>query len=163
MTACLSLRTLLIINAAFQTMLHEVTKFREAKASLYAPPESKATKYEYVPWTAASGPGGIRDTLLHIITIAWKHGVRSTGEPELRQRHYKNLVELVDFVLDGRRAYLESIKATEKYSGLLQKYESHRSELIYNFGERRFSLILFFQNSFSSSFNSNFNSRRRPV
>lgn len=116
-------------------MLHEVTKFRELKSTLYAPPQSKANKYEYVPWTAASGAGGIRDTLLHIISITWKHGVRSTGEPELRQRHYKNLVELVDFVLDGRRAYLESIKGTEKYNGLLQKYESHRSELIYNFGE----------------------------
>lgn len=120
---------------AFQTMLHEVTKFRELKAKIYAPPETKANKYEYVPWTAASGAGGIRDTLLHIISIAWKYGVRSTGEPDLRQRHYKNLVELVDFVLDGRRAYLESIRGTEKYNGLLQKYETHRSELIYNFGE----------------------------
>lgn len=116
-------------------MLHEVTKFRELKASLYTPPQSKANKYECVPWTAASGAGGIRDTLLHMITVTWKHGVRSTGEAELRQRHYKNLVELVDFVLDGRRAYLESIKTTEKYNGLLQKYESQRSELIFNFGE----------------------------
>lgn len=116
-------------------MLHEVTKFRELKATLYAPPQSKANKYEYVPWTAASGSGGIRETLLHIISVTWKHGVRSTGDPELRQRQYKNLVELVDFVLDGRRAYLESIKGSDKYNGLLQKYESHRSELIFNFGE----------------------------
>lgn len=116
-------------------MLHEVTKFRELKATLYAPPESKSSKYEHVPWTAASGTGGIRDTLLHIIQIAWKYGVRSTGDPELRQKHYKNLVELVDFVLDGRRAYLESIRTTDKYNGLLLKYETHRSELIYNFGE----------------------------
>lgn len=124
-------------------MLHEVTKFRELKATLYTPPQSKANKYEYVPWTAASGSGGIRETLLHIISVTWKHGVRSTGDPELRQRHYKNLVELVDFVLDGRRAYLESIKGSDKYNGLLQKYESHRSELIFNFGEATWSSNLF--------------------
>lgn len=115
-------------------MLHEVSKFRELKSTLYALPQSKANKYEFVPWTAASGSGGIRDTLLHLIKVTWKHGVRSTGDPDLRQRHYKNLVELVDFVLDGRRAYLESIKGTEKYSALLQKYESHRSEMIHDFG-----------------------------
>lgn len=116
-------------------MLREVSKFRAQKSALYAPPNEKVNKYEYVPWTAASGAGGIRDSLLHIIASTWQHGVRATGEPELQQRHYKNLVELVDFVLDGRRAYLESIKSQDKYAGLLQKYESQRSALIFAFGK----------------------------
>lgn len=116
-------------------MLHEVVKFREIKSSIFALPSNKLNKYEYLPWTAATGHNGIKDTLLHIISITWKHGVHSTGEPELRQRHYKNLVELVDFVLDGRRAYLESIRENDKYDVLLQKYESQRSDLIYNFGK----------------------------
>lgn len=64
-----------------------------------------------------------------------KYGIRSTGEPELRQRHYRQLVDLVDFVLDGRKAYLESIKDTDKYGVMLQQYESQRSDLIYPFGK----------------------------
>lgn len=78
---------------------------------------------------------GLRDILLHQISITLKHGIRSTGEPELRQRHYRQLVDLVDFVLDGRKAYLESIKDSDKYGVLLQQYESQRSDLIYPFGE----------------------------
>lgn len=71
---------------------------------------------------------------MQLIAATWQHGIRATGEPELQQRHYKNLVELVDFVLDGRRAYLESIKEQDKYAGLQQKYESQRSDLLFDFG-----------------------------
>lgn len=73
--------------------------------------------------------------MLHQIAITLKHGIRSTGEPELRQRHFRQLVDLVDFVLDGRKAYLESIKDTDKYGVMLQQYESQRSDLIYPFGK----------------------------
>lgn len=124
------------IDTIVLTMLREVIKFRESKASTYALPAEKQNKYEYLPWTAATGSGGIRDALLSLINATLKHGIRSTGEPELRQRHYKNLVELIDFVLDGRRAYLESIKDQSKYNGSLQQYESQRSELIFNFGKQ---------------------------
>lgn len=121
-------------------MLREVCKFREQKSTLFAPPVNKASKYEYIPWTSASGNGGIRDSLLHLITATWQHGIRSTGEPELQQRHFKNLVDLVDFILDGRRAYLESIKDQEKYAGLQQKYESQRSDLLFDFGRWKLNL-----------------------
>lgn len=69
-----------------------------------------------------------------MININLKHGARSVGERELRQRHYKNLVDLVDLVLDGRKTYLESIKGTDKYDVLHQQYESQRTNLIQNFG-----------------------------
>lgn len=78
---------------------------------------------------------GLREVLLHLITVTLKHGARSTGEPELRQRHYKNLVELIDFVLNSRKAYLDSIKESDKHDVLWQQYESQRSALIYYFGE----------------------------
>lgn len=77
---------------------------------------------------------GVRDVLLHIINVNLKHGARSISDAELRQRHYKNLVELIDFVLDGRKSYLESIKGNEKYDVLHQQYESQRRGLIHNFG-----------------------------
>lgn len=71
---------------------------------------------------------------MNLILVTLQHGARSTGEPELQQRHYKQLVELIDFVLDGRKTYLESIKDNEKYGVLLQQYESQRTDLIYPLG-----------------------------
>lgn len=102
---------------------------------------------------------GLRDVLLHLVTIILKYGARSTGEPELRQRHYKNLVEMIDFVLSSRRSFLESIKDSEKHDVLWQQYETQRSALIYNFGKswydhyyylsqrRIWSIILFISDS----------------
>lgn len=89
-----------------------------------------------MPWTAVSTPNGIRDSLLHIINIIIKHGIRSTGGPDQRQHHFKNLVELMDFYLDGRKAHLESVKNLEKYDILVRKYETERSDLIFNFGNK---------------------------
>lgn len=40
------------------------------------------------------------------------------------------MVELVDFLLDGRKAYLDSLADTEKYTVLLQQYEAQRNDLI---------------------------------
>lgn len=79
---------------------------------------------------------------MHIINIIIKHGVRSTAEPELRQQHFKHLVELIDFYLDGRKAYLESIKDMDKYETPLRKYESERSDLIFNFGNLTTQMLL---------------------
>lgn len=84
---------------------------------------------------------------MHFITITLKYGARSTGEPELRQRHYKNLVELIDFVLSSRKSYLESIKESDKHDVLWQQYETQRSALIYYFGNFR-SLVGHFQRLF---------------
>lgn len=114
--------------------MHEVLKFREAKASIFKLPADKVNKFEYLPWTAAASPNGIRDNVMHFINIILKNGIRSTAENELRQQHFKHLVELIDFYLDGRKAHLESIKDLEKYDTHLRKYESERSDLIFNFG-----------------------------
>lgn len=78
---------------------------------------------------------------MHVINSILKYGVRSSGEPELKQQHYKNLVELIDLYLDGRKAYLESIKELDKYDVLLRKYESERSDLIFNFGKQIVHLL----------------------
>lgn len=78
---------------------------------------------------------GLKDIIQHQIGVTLKNGARSTGEPELRQLHYKQLVELIDFVLDGRKSYLDSIRDSEKYSVTLQQYEAQRSDLIFPFGK----------------------------
>lgn len=109
-------------------------KFREAKASIFKLSAERMSNFEHLPWTAAGGTSGIRDGVLHLINTILKNGVRTTAENELRQQHFQHLVELIDFYLSGRKTYLESIRDTEKYDTLLRKYESERSDLIFNFG-----------------------------
>lgn len=119
---------------SFQAVLSEVIKFREAKKTLYKISDESQHQFDFLPWTAASGKHGIRDILIQLINAILKYGARSTGEPELRQRHYKNLTELVDFVLNSRKSYLDSITDSENHDVLTQQFEAQRSALIYHFG-----------------------------
>lgn len=68
---------------------------------------------------------------MQLIQVTLKHGVRGTGEPEVRHRFYQQMVELIDIVLDGKRQYLASVQGTEKHAVLQRQYESQRSDLIY--------------------------------
>lgn len=111
--------------------MNEVLQYRENKRELYSLPSSKINSYEYLPWTTSSGRNGLRDSLLNLINITLKNGARSTGEPEIKQKLYQQMMDLIDFVLDGRKNYLESIKDNEKYSVLVQQYECQRRDLIY--------------------------------
>ncbi|XP_049535624.1 nuclear pore complex protein Nup133 [Anopheles darlingi] len=119
------------VNTIVLYVLQEVIKYREAKAELYASPQQLRDRYEYVPWTAASGRNGLRDVLLHMIHTTLKHGIKGTAEPEFRAKHFKQLTDLIDYVLDGRKSYLESVRDEAKYSVLLQQYESQRADLIF--------------------------------
>lgn len=112
-----------------QAALGEVLRFRESKRVLYT--SAQQSKFEFLPWTAVSGKNGIRDVLVQMIQVTLKHGIRGTGEPEVRHRFYQQMVELIDFVLDGKRKYLDSVRGTEKHSVLQRQYESQRSDLIY--------------------------------
>ncbi|XP_059618907.1 nuclear pore complex protein Nup133 [Phlebotomus argentipes] len=123
------------INSVVLTAIGEIIKFRDAKGSLFALPEAQARLHENLPWTTMGGKNGIRDALMKMINSTLKYGARGTGEPELRQKYYQQLMELTDFVLDGRRNFLESSRRKEQYSILLQQYESQRSDLIYPFVE----------------------------
>lgn len=111
-------------------MLTDVLKYRETKRSLFAIRSPQLIVTDYLPWTALPGKNGLRDTIHQLITTTLKHGARAAGEPELRQRHYKQMVELIDILLDGRKSYLDSLADTEKYTVLLQQYEAQRNGLI---------------------------------
>jgi len=82
-------------------------------------------------WTAVSGKNGLKDTILHFIEITYKSGIKSTGDPEVKQKLYQQLVDLIDFTLNGRKNHLDSVKDNEKYNVLLQQYESQRRDLIF--------------------------------
>lgn len=76
---------------------------------------------------------GLRDTLTSQHAFTLRHAARCC-DGNLRSKLYEDLVNLADLILDGRQSHLESTKGTEKYSLLLQQYESQRSELIYPLG-----------------------------
>uniref|UniRef100_A0A182SCL6 Uncharacterized protein n=1 Tax=Anopheles maculatus TaxID=74869 RepID=A0A182SCL6_9DIPT len=119
------------VNTIVLTVLQEVLKYRESKASTYTIREELRNRYEQIPWTAMSGKGGLRDVLLQLISSTLRHGIKGTAEPEFRMKHFKHMTELIDYVLDGRKTYLESVYDEEKYAVLLQQYESQRIDLIY--------------------------------
>ncbi|XP_052902993.1 nuclear pore complex protein Nup133 [Anopheles moucheti] len=119
------------VNTIVLTVLQEVLKYRESKASTFTVREELRNRYEQIPWTAMSGKGGLRDVLLQLISSTLRHGVKGTAEPEFRMKHFKHMTELIDYVLDGRKTYLESVYDEEKYAVLLQQYESQRIDLIY--------------------------------
>lgn len=118
------------INTITVTVLQEVMKFRESKTDLFAV-RNELHRHECLPWTASSGKYGLKDVLLHMISSTLKNGIKGSGEPEFKIKHFKQMTELVDFVLDGRRKYLDSVQDEGKKAVLLQQYESQRSDLIF--------------------------------
>lgn len=104
--------------------------FREQNTTVYSLPADKMDTYEYLPWTAMSGNIGMRDALSHLIDISVKYGAHGTSDPDLKQRIYQQILELIDIVLDGRKHYLDSVRDTEKFNVLQQQFESQRRALI---------------------------------
>lgn len=118
------------INSITLHIIAEIKSSREHNGTLYTLPQEKANVHEYLPWTAMSGGVGLRDTLSHLIDISVRYGAHCTNEPELKQRLYRQIYEIIDTILDGRKHYLESVHDSEKYNVLLQQFESQRRELI---------------------------------
>jgi nuclear pore complex protein Nup133 len=118
------------VNSVVLQTIQEIMKFREINAGLYKPISPEI--FEYLPWTAASDESGLRETLLSLIQLTLRHGIQLNGESEYRFKHYQMMTELIDFVLDGRRNYLASIRSNpEKFNVLQHQYESQRFDLIF--------------------------------
>lgn len=116
------------VNTIVLQTLQEVMKFREKNAGLYRP--IGVEMFEYLPWTAAGD--GLRDVLLTLIQTTLRHGIRLNGENEYKFKHYQQMTELIDFVLDGKRNYIASVRNNEeKFNVLQHQYESQRFDLIY--------------------------------
>ncbi|CRL07223.1 CLUMA_CG020204, isoform A [Clunio marinus] len=118
------------VNKMVLQTLQEIIKFREKHIGLYKPVNNEL--FEYLPWTAASDEEGLRDSILQLIQLTLQHGIRLNGETEYKFKHYQQMTELIDFVLDGRRNYLASIRNNQEKLNVLQhQYESQRFDLIY--------------------------------
>ncbi|XP_012274831.1 nuclear pore complex protein Nup133 [Orussus abietinus] len=121
---------ILQVNSILLGILHEVVKYRQYNAVRFVPTRCSNCLAEYLPWTAASGKNGLRQSLHTMQTLTLKHGINGTSDLMLRNDLYEQLVSLIDLILDGRKCHLESIRGTEKFEILMKQYENERTNLI---------------------------------
>ncbi|XP_076290954.1 nuclear pore complex protein Nup133 isoform X3 [Lasioglossum baleicum] len=118
------------VNAIILSVLHEVLKYRQYNAERFAPTRSTNVTTEYLPWTAAVGKHGLRNSLTTMYNLTLKHGITGTNDSIVRSELYEQLVSFIDLILDGRKCHLESVRGTEKFEILLKQYETDRTNLI---------------------------------
>ncbi|KAF4526274.1 hypothetical protein B566_EDAN010984 [Ephemera danica] len=120
-------------NFVILGMLKEVTLFRRQRAEVFAceqqPPVCDLI--EYLPWTAAPGSGGLRDTLTLQLELSMQHGARQVaGDAMSHTQLCENLLLLADLLLDGYRSHLDSLRGGEKHDLLVHQYELQRHQII---------------------------------
>ncbi|GLH11927.1 Nuclear pore complex protein Nup133 [Gryllus bimaculatus] len=124
------------INTVILAVLQEVLQCRQQKAAMFTPSTSPSPDVcEYVPWTAAPGEAGLKDSLATLQDLTLRYGARSAGEIMIRNQLYDQLVNIIDIILDGRKCQIESIRGTNKFNMMLQMYERERHEILEPFLE----------------------------
>ncbi|XP_048844114.1 nuclear pore complex protein Nup133 [Brienomyrus brachyistius] len=120
------------VNLIIKDMLQAATSYRETKASLYRGPEDGRSEPEYIPWTASSGPGGVRTVISQqhevIVKTVYPH-----VDTQLRGTLNEQLAALLDSYLGTYVAQLTSLNRStqqERYRSLEMEYMQKRTELL---------------------------------
>lgn len=118
---------ILFANSVLLEVLNSVLSHRQQLQDMYrttsAPSDSLV---EYLPWTGAPGPCGLRDSLILQMQLTLEHGVRGTGTASTKGELLDQLVNIVDILLDARKCHIESLRNTPQFRTLLQQYEADR-------------------------------------
>ncbi|XP_052097851.1 nuclear pore complex protein Nup133-like isoform X1 [Mytilus californianus] len=118
------------VNAVLQSMFDKALQYRQNKVSVYQSyvPET----LEYTPWTSTSGERGIRTILIKQYTKTYEEALPETGDAEIRDVLFEQLVHLTDIVLDGYRCQLESLRQCNSahHDQFLKRYEQDRHNMI---------------------------------
>ncbi|XP_068795142.1 nuclear pore complex protein Nup133 isoform X1 [Struthio camelus] len=120
------------VNNIIKDMLQAASQYRQSRASLYKTGELPEREPEYVPWTASSGPAGVRTAIIRQHGIILKV-VYPQVDSNLRSIVAEQLVALLDCFLDGYVSQLKSVDRPadqERYSNLEMEYVQKRSELL---------------------------------
>ncbi|XP_006868653.1 PREDICTED: nuclear pore complex protein Nup133 [Chrysochloris asiatica] len=121
------------VNNILKDMLQAANHYRQNKSSLYKRTEEPLEKEpEYVPWTATSGPSGIRTAIVRQHGIVLKM-VYPQADSSLRNILTEQLVALIDCFLDGYVSQLKSLDKSsdqDRYSTLEMEYLQKRSDLL---------------------------------
>nr|XP_012315270.1 nuclear pore complex protein Nup133 [Aotus nancymaae] len=120
------------VNNILKDMLQAASHYRQNRNSLYRKEEPPEKEPEYVPWTATSGPGGIRTVIMRQHEIVLKV-VYPQADSNLRNIVTEQLVALIDCFLDGYVSQLKSVDKSsnqERYDNLEMEYLQRRSDLL---------------------------------
>ncbi|XP_006212433.1 nuclear pore complex protein Nup133 [Vicugna pacos] len=119
------------VNSILKDMLQAATHYRQNRSSLYRR-EPLDQEPEYVPWTATSGPAGIRTAIVRQHGVVLKV-VYPQADSNLRNVLTEQLVALIDCFLDGYICQLRSVDKSsdqERYTSLEVEYLQKRSDLL---------------------------------
>ncbi|KAF6073549.1 nucleoporin 133 [Phyllostomus discolor] len=120
------------VNTILKDMLQAASHYRQNRNSVYRREEPLGKEPEYIPWTATSGPAGIRTAITRQHEIVLKM-VYPQADSKLRNILTEQLVSLIDCFLDGYTCQLKSLDRSsdqERYSNLEVEYAQRRSELL---------------------------------
>lgn len=120
------------VNNILKEMLQAASHYRQNKNSLYKREKPQEREPEYIPWTATSGPAGIRTAVIHQHGIVLKM-VYPQADSNLRNILTEQLVALIDCFLDGYVSQLKSLDKSsdqERYDNLEMEYQQKRSDLL---------------------------------
>ncbi|XP_076054579.1 nuclear pore complex protein Nup133 isoform X2 [Oratosquilla oratoria] len=117
------------VNALLLILLHAAS---EAKTHEAVGTSATDPPAEYVPWTASTGPRGLRTLIVEQHSTTVKVGVARAEDGSTRGKLYGQLVELSDIVLTGYQPHLQSLAVLDVdwHQKLLQDYERDRYNLI---------------------------------
>ncbi|XP_055281818.1 nuclear pore complex protein Nup133 isoform X1 [Moschus berezovskii] len=120
------------VNSILKDMLQAASHYRQNRNSLYRREEPGEKEPEYIPWTATSGPAGIRTAIVRQHRTVLKM-VYPQADSNLRNVLTEQLVALIDGFLDGYVSQLKSVDKSsdqERYSNLEMEYLQKRSDLL---------------------------------
>ncbi|XP_003791033.1 nuclear pore complex protein Nup133 [Otolemur garnettii] len=120
------------VNNILKDMLQAANHYRQNRNSLYKREEPPEKEPEYVPWTATSGPAGIRTVIVRQHEIVLKV-VYPQADSNLRNMVTEQLVALIDCFLDGYVSQLNSLDRSidqERYTSLEEEYLQKRTDLL---------------------------------
>ncbi|KAM8813256.1 nuclear pore complex protein Nup133 [Rhynchonycteris naso] len=120
------------VNSILKDMLQAASHYRQNRNSLYRSEEPQGKEPEYIPWTATSGPAGIRTAVTRQHGIVLKV-VYPQADSSLRNVLTEQLVALIDSLLDGYTCQLKSLDRSsdqQRFNNLETEYVQKRSDLL---------------------------------
>ncbi|XP_051849581.1 nuclear pore complex protein Nup133 [Antechinus flavipes] len=120
------------VNNILKDMLQAASQYRQSRNAVYRMEELPEKEPEYIPWTATSGPAGIRTAIVRQHGIVLKM-VYPQVDTNLRNILTEQLVALIDSYLDSYVSQLKSVDKPsdqERYNNLEMEYIQKRADML---------------------------------
>ncbi|KAF5280860.1 hypothetical protein FQR65_LT03009 [Abscondita terminalis] len=118
-------------NIILLEVLKDINQFRYQNRDNYVP-QDEVLKFapDFLPWTAAVGASGLHDVLILQQSVTYNYGAKIASDNNIRITLYDQLTSLIDFILDGYKTHLDSMRGTVEENVLMRQYQSDRHKLI---------------------------------